>query len=102
MLNLQLHLQPDTERRLKQVLQWVTDEELFAQNFIAYQVTELNKAILNLRLDLKQFETRYQLLTQDFYQQFQHGLLEDSEDFIVWAGLYEMLEKNEKYLRQLQ
>jgi len=102
MFNLQLHLQAETERRLKQVFQWIPDEEIFAQNFIAYQIAELNKAILNLRLDLRPFETRYQRLTQDFYQQFQQGLLEDSEDFIVWAGLYEMLEKNEKYLRELQ
>jgi hypothetical protein len=102
MFNLQLHLQAETERRLKPVFQWIPDEEIFAQNFIAYQIVELNKAILNLRLDLRQFETRYQRLTQDFYQQFQPGLLEDSEDFMVWAGLYEMLEKNEKYLRELQ
>ncbi len=102
MFHLQLHLQPETERRLKQIFQGVPDEELFAQNFIAYQMTELNKAIVNLRLELRQFENCYQLSTQDFYQQFQQGILEDDEDFMVWAGLYEMLVKNEKYLRELQ
>ncbi len=57
---------------------------------------------MNLQLDLREFEIRYQQLSQDFYQQFQQGLLGDNEDFIVWAGLYEMLKNNEKYLRELQ
>ena len=102
MFNLQLHLQAETERRLKQIFQWIPDEEIFAQNFIAYEIAELNRAIVNLQLDLREFEMRYQQLSQDFYQQFQQGLVGDNEDFIVWAGLYEMLKNNEKYLRELQ
>ncbi len=30
MFNLQLHLQAETERRLKQIFQWIPDEEIFA------------------------------------------------------------------------
>jgi hypothetical protein len=32
----------------------------------------------------------------DFYEQFTEGILDDREDFIIWAGLYEMLRKNER------
>ncbi len=102
MLNLQLHLQPQTEHRLQQIFHLIPNEEIFAQKFIAYQLAELKKARWNLRLDLRQFENRYQMTTDDFYQQFQTGRLADSEDFLVWAGLAEMLDQTEKQLDELQ
>lgn len=38
---LQLQLQAQTEKRLKQILAQYNDLELFAQNIIAYQIYEL-------------------------------------------------------------
>jgi hypothetical protein len=78
MLNLQLHIQPQTEQKLKKILTYTRDEEMFAQNIIAYQVNELQKGILNLRLDMKQFEDRYQLSTEEFYRQFEPGIMKIS------------------------
>lgn len=101
MLNLQLQIQPQTEQRLKNILAFTHDQEVFAQNIIAYQIAELKKGILNIRLDLKQFEYQYQLDSEIFYQQFEQGQLEDSEDYLLWAGLYEMLHKNTARLQEL-
>ena len=101
MLNLQLEIQPQTEQRLKRILAFTHDQEVFAQNIIAYQIAELKKGILNIRLDLKQFEEQYQLDSDIFYQQFEQGQLEDSEDYLLWAGLYEMLHKNTARLQEL-
>lgn len=101
MLNLQLQIQPQTEHRLKRILAFTHDQEVFAQNIIAYQIAELKKGILNIRLDLKQFEEQYQLDSEIFYQQFEEGQLEDSEDYLLWAGLYEMLHKNTARLQEL-
>jgi len=101
MLNLQLHIQPETEQQLKKILTYVLDQEIFARNIIAYQIAELQKGILNLRLDLKQFEETYKMPTKEFYQQFEQGLSDDNEEFIIWAGLYEMFSENERRLREL-
>ncbi len=101
MLNLQLQIQPQTEQRLKRILAFTHDQEVFAQNIIAYQIAELKKGILNIRLDLKQLEEQYQLDFEIFYQQFEQGQLEDSEDYLLWAGLYEMLHKNTARLQEL-
>ncbi len=101
MLNLQLQIQPQTEQRLKRILAFTHDQEVFAQNIIAYQIAELKKGILNIRLDLKQLEEQYQLDSEIFYQQFEQGQLEDSEDYLLWAGLYEMLHKNTARLQEL-
>ncbi len=101
MLNLELHIQPQTEKRLKKILSHAQDEEIFAQNIIAYQIAEFQKAILNIRLDLKEFEDKYQRSTEEFYHQFEQGTIEDTEDFMLWAGLYEMLQDNQQRLQEL-
>ena len=72
------------------------------QQFSAYQISELKKAILNLRLDLKALEERYQCASADFYAAFSRGETEDSEDALLWAGLYEMLRDNEARLAKMQ
>ena len=101
MYHLDLHIQPQTEQRLKKVLASTSDEEMFAQNIIAYQVTELQKGAINLRLDLRQFEDKYQQTTEEFYHQFEQGRTDDTEDAMLWAGLYEMLQDNERRLKEL-
>lgn len=45
----------------------------------------------NLQLDLQEFEARYQMSSETFYEQFGQGILDDREDFIIWSGLYELL-----------
>ncbi len=102
MLDLHLDVQPKTAQRVKRVLELAPDAETFAQNIIAAQIAELKRGILNLQLDLKELEEKYQRSTADFYREFSQGHLDDREDFIVWAGLYEMLEKNERRLRELE
>ena len=71
------------------------DIEAFALNIIAYQVSELQKGFLNLRLELDDFERKYNMTSAEFYKDFSDGLLEDKSDFIIWAGLYEMLCQNQ-------
>ncbi len=101
MLNLELKLHPETEERFKRVLGWYNDKEILAQNIIACQIAELRRAIFNIRLDMKCFEDKYQLSTEDFYQKFVSGSTEDTEDMIIWAGMYEMLLENESRLEKL-
>ena len=102
MVNLQLQLQPQTEERLRKILAQYHNQEVFVQNIIAYQIAELKRAILNIRLDLQPFEQKYQLSTEEFYQQFETGVLEDTDDFMVWAGIYEMLCENTRKLGELR
>jgi hypothetical protein len=102
MVSIKLELQPQTEERLRKILAQYQDQETFAQNIIAFQMTELKRAILNLRLDLQQFEEKYQLGTDQFYERFQKGLVDDSDEFQLWAGVYEMYRENRRKLEELQ
>ncbi len=101
MFNLQLHISPQTEQRLRAILASAQDEEAFAQNIIAYQIAELQKGLMNIRLDLKELETKYNTSSDEFYQQYTQGKSDDSEDAMLWAGLYEMMRDNESRLREL-
>ena len=102
MLSLQLDVQPATEQRLRRLMSQVSDQEAFARNIIDFQIHELKRGILNLRLDLKKFESQYQMPSDVFYQQFEQGLIDDHEDFMLWSGLYEMLQDNQQRLQELQ
>lgn len=102
MLHLNLNLRPQTARRLKKVLEYARDEEMFAQNIIAYQVSEIKRALLNIHLDLQVLEEKHNMSSQDFYARFERGELGDSEEYMTWAGLVELLNNNEKRLQGLE
>ena len=45
MVNIQLELQPQTEECLRKILALYYNQEVFAQNIIAYQIAELKRAL---------------------------------------------------------
>lgn len=102
MLDFQFSVQPQTEQRLKKILNSIQDMESFARSIISYQISELQKSILNLRLDLGELEQKYQMTSQEFQEKFSQGILEDDADFMVWSGLYEMLCQNQLQLHELR
>ena len=62
----------------------------------------LNKTILDLQRELKAYEQAYQQSSADFYAEFSQGHVDDREAYVLWAGLYEMLKKNQRRLEDLQ
>ena len=46
-----------------------------------------------LRQQIQEFEERYLLETPEFYTRFMRGEMGDQRDFIVWAGLHELLQR---------
>jgi hypothetical protein len=46
-----------------------------------------------LRRQILDFETRYSLETSEFYTRFLRGEMGDKRDFVVWAGLHELLQR---------
>ncbi len=53
-----------------------------------------------LRRQIQAFEARYSLKTSEFYTRFLHGELGDERDFIVWAGLHDLLQRMTGYSQQ--
>jgi hypothetical protein len=59
---------------------------------VLFQRLEEAKTRYDIQEKLSQYEERYGLSSQEFYAQFLSGALGDAEDYIEWAGFYEMLQ----------
>ena len=56
----------------------------------------MQRLISRLRKDIEQFEETYRLASQDFYERYNRGEMDDAMDFIEWAATVEMLAASEK------
>jgi hypothetical protein len=65
--------------------------------FSREQALERN-AIKRTKKRLEEYEQRYGMKTEEFYEKFESGELGDLDDYIDWAGEYELLQhaKEEK------
>ncbi len=68
-------------------------------------IPELLDSLLALTQELYKYERAYALTSEDFYALFSQGKLDDgeseqTEDFCLWAGLYETKLAREQALRQ--
>jgi hypothetical protein len=52
--------------------------------------------------DLHDFEERYDMESETFYQRFEAGELGDAMDFFEWAGLYELRQDIIERIRRLE
>ena len=100
-MTLNIDLQPQTEQKLKHIFANPKDAEHFFQDFISYKVAELEKANFNIEKDLRKYELKYNLSSEDFYQQFEAGKFGDEDDFMIWSGIYEMLLENKTELKKI-
>ena len=99
---LNLVLKKKKEIKLKKILEQYPTNEIFAQIIIDYQTSELKKGIVNIQIDLKKFEEKYNLSTKEFYHKYQSDRMTDDEDYMIWAGIFEMLQLNQQRLEELE
>ena len=69
--------------------------------FIAMKRDDIIRDIHGLETELAALEEQYGLLSADFYHCFRAGELEQTRDFIRWAGFYEAKQEREATYRQL-
>jgi hypothetical protein len=62
---------------------------------------EIIRDIHGLDTELAALEEQYGLLSTDFYHFYRTGELEQTRDFIRWAGLYEAKQEREASYREL-
>ena len=102
MIDLCLDLEKETEKKFNKILDQYANKEIFAQNIIEYEISELKKGIINMQIDLRKYENKYDLTSENFFKKFESDELGDDEDYIIWAGIYEMFNNNNKRLQELE
>ncbi len=75
--------------------------DLMFTKFIEFHKKKLQREIINIQADLADFEKRYDMKSSSFYSLFEKGKVEDSEDYMIWAGIYEMFLSSKKKLNEL-
>lgn len=99
---LNINLQPQTEQRLKYLISKNKDAEHFFKDFITYKIAQLEKAIFNIEKDLRKYELKYKLSSEEFYKQFEDGKFGDEDDYMIWSGIYELYLENKTELNNLK
>jgi len=56
----------------------------------------LDKSILDTKNKLRDFEEKYGLMSEEFFEKFDKGLAGDDQDTMLWAAEYEALKLLEK------
>jgi hypothetical protein len=69
--------------------------------FRAMKREDIIRDIHGLDAELAALEEQYGLLSSDFYHFYRAGELEQTRDFIRWAGYYEAKQEREASYRQL-
>jgi len=55
-----------------------------------------HQALKRLQVDIKKFEKQYKMGSNDFYQRWIQGEVDDRMDFVEWASLFQMLKNFEE------
>ena len=58
----------------------------------------MQAALLRTQENLRQFETRYQMESACFFALYQSGKLDDRNDYVDWAGEYQILQNIRSHL----
>lgn len=100
---IQLTLNPTTETKVKRIAQNYRGgyDGLFDDMILFYQ-NELKKSIRTIERDFGNFEQTYNMSSQEFYEKFSTGELgDDNDDFLQWAGEYEIWQDQKQELEAL-
>jgi len=71
------------------------------EKLFTYEAEQCQRQLAQLESDLANFETKYNMSSDDFYQQFQAGQTDDRLDYVEWASLIQMRHNLKKRLELL-
>ena len=101
MSQITLEINSDSANKLNSFINSYGNKDLFLDKFLYFQVNKLKREVARIQIDLDEFEKKYTKTSIEFYTQFENGKLEDSKDFILWAGLFELQIESKNKLHQL-
>jgi hypothetical protein len=94
----------NSRRKIDILLSFGADKELDTSlnKLIVFQIAKYRANIEQLKLEFKNFEAKYKMSSEDFYNKFESGKLGDDADFFEWAGLYENHLLNTERIKSLE
>ncbi len=102
MLTLKIKLSSDIEEKINYLIAKQGNIENFLKDFLIYKTLQLEKAIFEMEKDLHKYERKYKISSSDFYKKYESGEFEDKNNYMIWAGIYEMIQENKDELKKLK
>ncbi|MEL6717822.1 MAG: hypothetical protein AAFO82_00775 [Bacteroidota bacterium] len=99
--NVTIELENDLAQKVNKLVQFFGSKELLFTNLIEFHQKRIRREIAQIQKDLNQYEQQYEMSSAVFFEQFENGQLEDSQDFILWSGIYEMQLNSKNKLEEL-
>lgn len=87
--------------KLDNLIRFFGNKDMMFSKFIEFHRKNTQREIVRMQTDLEVYELKYGMSSDAFYQSFEQGDLEDSNDFILWSGIYEMQQDSKKRLEEL-
>ena len=78
----------------------VTDAAL--ARIVASQAARDEAVLIDLERDLSELEQKYSMTSEEFFQRWQAGRLDDSADYMDWNALYQMAQEIRQRLKLLR
>jgi hypothetical protein len=94
-------LQPNIAARLEKYLKLFGSKEIMFNKFIDFHINRIKREIAQMEIDLKAYEQKHNMTSEAFYQKFSAGQTDDSGDYLLWAGIYEMQQSCKQKLSEL-
>ncbi|AUC61982.1 hypothetical protein AA637_12900 [Cyanobacterium sp. HL-69] len=92
-----------------QILTNISQEGSYSDTFISAlrnifltEIDNIEQQIKDIKIDLKAFEQQYKMSSEQFYEQFEKGILGDDIDFVEWKAYYQMWHSLHERLNLLQ
>lgn len=101
MTKVTIELENNIAKKWNNLIQFFGNDNILFEDFVNFHRNKIKREIIHLEKDLESFEKKYNLLSKDFYAQFEAGKLEDSNDFIIWSGVYEMTLNSKQNLEKI-
>lgn len=90
----QIQIEQDLNRLTKLVKSGLASESLVRNihKLMGIEISQLEIDLAATEKDLNGFETRHNLSTAEFFQQWKAGKTDDRMDYVEWASLAQMAE----------
>ncbi|MEM8527576.1 MAG: hypothetical protein AAGG68_23240 [Bacteroidota bacterium] len=101
MKDITISVENNLAQKMDKLVQFFGSKDLLFAHFIDFHKKKIQREIARIQKDLEQYEQQYSMPSAVFFEQFENGKLEDTKDFILWSGIYEMQLNSKQKLEQL-
>lgn len=102
MTQILLNIDNQKAKKFNALIEFFGDNEKFVDSVLDYNKNLFELELKKIQSDLEKFENKYQMSSDKFYKKFESGKLDDSKDFIIWSGIYDLKISRLKKLEAIQ